>query len=105
MKSYVIFLEGNLLKPGNPYCGPADKQPTTNNQPATEELKYGQDRARRRRCPTNKMFEVWQNLAPFGCRPIGGIVEALLTKVVNSFTANGTYMCHLFFELLTKIVS
>jgi hypothetical protein len=29
------------------------------------------------------MFEVWQNLAPFGGRPIGGVVEALLTKVVN----------------------
>jgi hypothetical protein len=27
------------------------------------------------------MFEVWQNLAPFGGRPIGGAVEALLTKV------------------------
>jgi hypothetical protein len=29
------------------------------------------------------MLEVWQNLAPFGGRPIGGTVEALLTKVVN----------------------
>ncbi len=29
------------------------------------------------------MFEVWQNLAPFGGRPIGSTVEALLTKVVN----------------------
>jgi hypothetical protein len=29
------------------------------------------------------MLEVWQNLASFGSRPIGGIVEALLTKVVN----------------------
>jgi hypothetical protein len=28
------------------------------------------------------MFEVWQNLAPFGGRPISGAVEALLTKVV-----------------------
>jgi hypothetical protein len=27
------------------------------------------------------MFEVWQNLAPFGGRPIGGANEALLTKV------------------------
>jgi hypothetical protein len=26
---------------------------------------------------------VWQNSAPFGRRPIGGTVEALLTKVVN----------------------
>jgi hypothetical protein len=29
------------------------------------------------------MFGVWQNLAPFGGRPIGGAVEALLTKVLN----------------------
>jgi hypothetical protein len=29
------------------------------------------------------MFEVWQNSAPFGSRPIGGTVEALSTKVVN----------------------
>jgi hypothetical protein len=29
------------------------------------------------------MFEVWQNLAPFGGRQIGGAVEALLTKVIN----------------------
>jgi hypothetical protein len=33
------------------------------------------------------MFEVWQNSAPFGGRPIGGAVEALLTKVINSSTA------------------
>jgi hypothetical protein len=26
---------------------------------------------------------MWQNLAPFGGRPIGGVVEALLTKVFN----------------------
>jgi hypothetical protein len=29
------------------------------------------------------MFEVWQNSASFGGRPIGATVEALLTKVVN----------------------
>jgi hypothetical protein len=29
------------------------------------------------------MFEVWQNLAPFDGGPIGGAVEALLTKVIN----------------------
>jgi hypothetical protein len=29
------------------------------------------------------MFEVWQNLAPFGGSPIGGANEALLTKYVN----------------------
>jgi hypothetical protein len=29
------------------------------------------------------MFKVWQNSAPFGGKPIGSAVEALLTKVVN----------------------
>jgi hypothetical protein len=29
------------------------------------------------------MLEVWQNLASFGGRLIGGAVEALLTKVGN----------------------
>jgi hypothetical protein len=29
------------------------------------------------------MIEVWQNLAPFRGRPIGGAFEALLTKFVN----------------------
>jgi hypothetical protein len=29
------------------------------------------------------MLEVWQNLAPIDGRPIGGAIEALLTKVVN----------------------
>jgi hypothetical protein len=29
------------------------------------------------------MFEVWQNSDPIGSRPIGGTVEALLTKVIN----------------------
>jgi hypothetical protein len=28
-------------------------------------------------------LEVWQNLAIFGGRPIGGAVEALLTKTIN----------------------
>ncbi len=62
-----------------------DQRPTTNDQrPATaEELKYSRYMARRRWCPTNNMFKVWQNLAPFGGRPIGSAVEALLTKVVN----------------------
>jgi hypothetical protein len=55
----------------------------TNNQPTAEELKYSRDRARQRQCPTFNMFEVWKNSAPFGNRPIGGIVEALLTKIVN----------------------
>jgi hypothetical protein len=29
------------------------------------------------------MFEVWQNLALFGGRPVGSAVEALLNKVIN----------------------
>jgi hypothetical protein len=29
------------------------------------------------------MLEVWQNLSSFSGRPIGGAVEALLTKIVN----------------------
>jgi hypothetical protein len=70
-------LEGNLLKPGNPYCG------LTNQQPTTEELKYSHHKVWRHQHPTNNMFEVWQNLAPFSGRPIGGAVEALLTKVIN----------------------
>jgi hypothetical protein len=28
------------------------------------------------------MFEVWQNLAPYGGRPVSGAIEVLLTKVV-----------------------
>ncbi len=31
----------------------------------------------------NNMFKVWQNLAPFGGRPIGGTIEVLSTKVIN----------------------
>jgi hypothetical protein len=90
MFQYVLvaltLLEGNLLKPGNPYCGPTDQWPT-NNQPPAEELKYSRDRARQRRYPTNNMLEVWQNSAFFGGRPISGAVEALLTKVVNQWSS------------------
>jgi hypothetical protein len=60
-----------------------DNQRSMTNQPAAEELKYNCNRARRRQCPTTNMFEAWQNLATFGGKPIGGAVEALLTKVVN----------------------
>jgi hypothetical protein len=60
---------------------------TNNQQPATDcrgiKLKYSRHRARQHQDPTNNLFEVWQNSAPFGGRPIGGAVEALLTKVVN----------------------
>ncbi len=78
---YIFLLEGNLPKPGNPYCGPTDQQPT--DWPLAEESKYSLDRARRCQCPTNNLLEVRQNLANFGGRPIGGTVETLLTKVVN----------------------
>jgi hypothetical protein len=74
--TFFILLEG-LPKPGTPYCGPAT------NQPLAEELKYSRDGAWRCQCPTNNMLEVWQNLASFGSRQIGGAVEALLTKVVS----------------------
>jgi hypothetical protein len=60
-----------------------DQRPTTNDWPTIEESKYSPDRAWQRRCSTNNMFKVWQNLAPFGGRPIGVAIEALLTMVVN----------------------
>ncbi len=78
-----IFLEGNLPKPGNPYCGPTNNQWPTTNQLTTEELKYSRHSAWQHQRPTNNMFKVWQNLSPFGGRPIGSAVEVLLTKVVN----------------------
>ncbi len=59
-----------------------DCQPST-DRPATEELKCSRNRARRRQRPSNNTFKVWQNLPPFGGRPIGSAVEVLLTKVVN----------------------
>ncbi len=62
---------------------PADQRPTTNGQPTAEELNYSGNRARQHQRPTNNLLEVWQNLGPFGGRPIGGAVEALLTKVFN----------------------
>jgi hypothetical protein len=54
-----------------------------NKRPTAEELNYTSNRARRHQLPSNNLLEVWQNLAPFGGRPIGGTVEALLTKVIN----------------------
>jgi hypothetical protein len=53
------------------------------HQPTTEELNYSSNWAWRHQRPTNNLLEVWQNLAPFRSRLIGGAVEALLTKVVN----------------------
>jgi hypothetical protein len=83
----LIFLEGNLPKPGNPYCGPTEQRPTNSQRPTNqltaEELKYSRHRARQRLRPTNNLLEVWQNLAPFGGRPINAVVEALLTKAIN----------------------
>jgi hypothetical protein len=88
-----IILEGNLpkpgnpypfggKKPGNPYCGPTNQQPTTNRLTA-EELKYSHNRALRRQRLTTNLLEVWQNSAPFGGRLISATIEALLTKVLN----------------------
>jgi hypothetical protein len=48
-----------------------------------EELQHSRNRAQRRQHPTNYLLEVWQNMAIFGSRPIGGAVEMLLTKVLN----------------------
>ncbi len=53
------------------------------NQLITEGLKYSRHSARRRQCPTNNMFKVWQNLANTGGRPISTAVEVLLTKIIN----------------------
>jgi hypothetical protein len=69
---------GKPPKARQPSLWPVDQWPTT-----TEELKNRRNRARWRQHPINNMFEVWQNLAPFGSRPIGGAVEALLTKIIN----------------------
>jgi hypothetical protein len=59
----------------------------TNDQPTNwltaEELKYSRHREWRCQCPTNNLLGVWQNLAPFGGRPINAAVEALFTKVFN----------------------
>ncbi len=83
---HSILLEGNLPKPGNPYCGPTN-QPTNNQQTTNrltaEELKYSRIMARWLWCPINNLLEVGQNLAPFGGKLIGPTVEALLTKVLN----------------------
>jgi hypothetical protein len=32
MPQDIFLLEGSLPKPGNPYCGPTDQQPTTYDQ-------------------------------------------------------------------------
>jgi hypothetical protein len=82
---FLILLEENLPKHRNPYCGPTN-QPTDQQTPycpTAEELNYSGDRARPHQRPTNNLLEVWQNLDPFGGRPINGTVEALLTKVIN----------------------
>ncbi len=72
-----ILLEGNLPKPGNPYCGP------TTDRPLAQELKYSRNRAWWHWCPTNNLLEVWQNSAIFSGKSIGGAVKALSTKNVN----------------------
>jgi hypothetical protein len=64
---------------------PTNDRPTdqSTNQPLAKELKYSRNTARRHQRPTNNLLEVWQNSAIFSGRPIGGAIEALLTKVVN----------------------
>jgi hypothetical protein len=52
------------------------------NKPVEEELKYSWDRAWWHPPATKNLLEVWQKLAIFGGRPIGGAMEVLLTKVV-----------------------
>jgi hypothetical protein len=95
---FLILLEGNLPKPRNRYFGPANNQRPTTNQLTTEELKYSGNRAQRCQHPTNNLLEVWQNLAPFGGRPIGTAVEVLLTKVFNQQSSgNHQYRQLLFF--------
>ncbi len=53
------------------------------DQLTAEEIDYSGNRAWQHQHPTNNLLEVWQNLAPFGGRPIGGDIEVLLTKVIN----------------------
>jgi hypothetical protein len=85
LENIIVLMEGNLPKPGNPYCGLTNQRPTDRptDQPLAEELKYSRNRAQQYQCPTNNLLEVWQNLAVFSGRLIGGTVEALLTKVLN----------------------
>jgi hypothetical protein len=64
------------------------------NQSTAEELKY---RCNMARGLCHAMFQVWQNLAPFGGRPIGGAVEALLTKTLviwTCLTKHKQYLLH-----------
>jgi hypothetical protein len=78
----VILLEGNLLKPGDPYIL-WTKQPTTDDQATAEELNYSGDMAWWHPHAGKNLLEAGQYLAIFGGRPIGSIIWALLTKVVN----------------------
>jgi hypothetical protein len=51
------------------------------------------------------MFKVWQNLAPFGGRPIGDAVEVLLTKVDNrqlSELPNGCFFVAAAVSIITR---
>jgi hypothetical protein len=74
---------GKPPKAREPYCRPTNRptyQQTTNDRLTPEELNYSGDRARRHQRPTKNILEVWQHLAPFGGRPIGGAVEALFDQ-------------------------
>jgi hypothetical protein len=72
-----------------------NQRPTT-NQLTAEESKYSRTRAQRCGRPTNNLLEVWQNLSPFGGRPIGAAVEALLTKIINWQLLGDRQYCPLF---------
>jgi hypothetical protein len=62
---------------------PTDQQPTTNHQLTAKKLQYSSDWEQQHQRPTNNLLKVWQNLPPFGGRPIGSAIEALLTKAAN----------------------
>jgi hypothetical protein len=51
------------------------------DRPVAEELKYSRNRALRHPCATKNLLEVWQNLAIFYGRPIGGAIETLAIGV------------------------
>jgi hypothetical protein len=49
------------------------------------------------------MFEVWQNLAPFGGRPISSAVEMLLTKVINR--QSSVLLIYIFFAAAVSLIT
>jgi hypothetical protein len=77
------LLGGKPPKAREPLLWTDDQQTTKTDRLTAEELKYSHNKARQRRCPSNDLLEVWQSSAPFGGRPIGTALEALLTKVLK----------------------